>query len=209
MAPQMREATAADIPAIVDVYFDSFTDEIFSRQVYPRGCQSSMDYWDKTVREEIDEDHATWLLVTDTDPATGTEEVLGFLKWVAPHDVDWPEADEDGYPPEGLPELAVAYYKGIFAGHRALMEGKPHWYLDMMGVRRKAQGKGLATMMVNWGLERSDKDGAPTYVDAAGQSLSYYQKFGFVVRDKQTYDSPEGAVEVYFMVRESKAAGNK
>ena len=204
---QIREAVAADIPAIVDTYFDSFTDEIFSRQVYPRECQSSMDYWTKTITEEFDEEHAVWLLATETDSATGNETIQGYLKWVAPHDVKWQDADEEGYPPEGNPELAVAYYKSIFAGHEKLMEGRPHWYLDMMGVRRTAQGKGLAKQMVDWGVERSDRDGVPCYVDAAGQSMSYYRRFGFEIQEKMRFVSPQGDVDVYFMVREPKAKG--
>lgn len=195
----MRNATTADIPAIVDVYMDSFADEIFSRQIYPRGFQSTMDYWTKTVTEEMEEDDAVWFLVTET--AGDQETVQGFLKWTRPG-APFGEADAEGYPPEGHPEIAYEFYARVMGAHHERMRDTPHWYLDMMGVRRACQGRGYARAMVNWGIAESQKDGRPLYVDATGDARPFYEKMGFKMLDDIKIATPQGDAEIYLMLRE-------
>lgn len=142
----MRRATAADVPAIVSVYMDSFSHDLFSRRVFPRGASSSTAYWTRAVHEELAEADAVWFIVITT--ATGQEAVQAFVKWTRPG-ASFPEPDAaDVYPPDGSPALAVALYARIMDARRDRMWDTPHWYLDMMGVRRACQRRGFARAMV-------------------------------------------------------------
>lgn len=202
MAFTMRQATKADLEDLVRVHLDAFTDDIFSRQAYPRTAQSTWDYWRNAMDEELDEHNATFLILTSPGAEGGQDKVAGYIKWVGP-DPEVHDADEDGYPPEGIPDVAAQFYKEVAAGHKKLMEGKKHWYLDMMGVARDSMGKGGAKQLIDWGLKRADEDKLPCYVDAMGQAKSYYERFGFVeVRDKTVVHTPEGDAVVHYMIRE-------
>ncbi|KAJ3477003.1 hypothetical protein NLG97_g8957 [Lecanicillium saksenae] len=195
---KMRHPTAADIPAIVDVYMDSFINEIFSRQIFPRGVQSSMDYWTRTVEEEMEEEDAVWHIITEE--VDGQETVQGFLKWTRPG-APFPEPDADGYPPEGQPAIAAEFYAKVMGAHHERMKDTPHWYLDMMGVRRACQGKGYAKAMVNWGVKQSEQDGCPLYVDATGDARTFYEKMGFKELGDLKIPTPQGDAEIYLMLR--------
>lgn len=204
MAFTMRQATKVDLDELVRVHLDAFTDDVFSRQVYPRTAQSTWDYWRKAMEEELDESGATFLILTSPGSEDGKEKVAGYVKWVGP-DPEIHDADEDGYPPEGLPEVAAQFYKEIMTGHKKLMEGKRHWYLDMMGVARDSMGKGGAKQLIDWGLQKADETGLPCYVDAMGSAKSYYERFGFVeVAEKSVVQTPEGEAVVHYMIREPK-----
>lgn len=208
----MRLATRADISAIVDVYMDSFSTEIFSRQIFPRGAQSSIDFMTNTVTEEMDEPDAVWLVIasppsssaSSADQAASQETIQGFLKWVRPG-APFPDADADadGYPPEGQPAIAADYFARVTAQHHERMRDTPHWYLDMMGVRRAAQGRGYAKAMVGWGVERSAEDGRPLYVDSTGDARGFYERMGFVRRGELGVQTPEGVAEIHIMLREA------
>lgn len=199
----MRRATAADMPAIVDVYMDAFADEIFSRQVFPRGVASSMDYWTRTVQEEMDEPDAVWFVVTEPPATTTTtnamETIQGFLKWTRPG-APFPKPDADGYPPEGHPPVAAEFFARVMGAHRDRMEHTPHWYLDMMGVARAAQGKGYASALVGWGVEQSRRDGCPLYVDATGDARGFYERMGFATLGDLRIATPQGDAEIYLML---------
>ncbi|OAA71464.1 acetyltransferase, GNAT family [Cordyceps fumosorosea ARSEF 2679] len=207
----MRRATTADIPSIVDVYMDSFSEEIFSRQVYPRGVPSSTAYWTQAVREEMEEPDAVWFVVTEpADTAIpdddGNETVQGFLKWTRPGS-PLPEPADSAtaglYPPEGEPAVAVAYYERIMAAHRERMAGTPHWYLDMMGVRRACRRRGYARAMVAWGVGRAAQDGCPVYVDATGDARGFYVRMGFATLGELRVVTPQGDAKIYLMLLKS------
>lgn len=203
MAFTMRVATKADAAALTEVYLDSFTDEIFSRQVYPRDAQSSYTYWFNAMSEELNEPDATFLVVTEPAEGDKPEYIVGFLKWASP-DAPVHEGDDgqDIYPKEGLPETAVEFYTKVAAYHRKLLGTTRHWYLDMMGVRRAYTGKGGARQMVEWGLEKAKQDGVPCFTEATGQAKTFYERFGFKTVDFMSIETPQGPAEIYYMIRE-------
>lgn len=199
-ATKLRNADLSDVAAIVSVYMDSFANEIFSRQIFPRGFQSSLDYWTATVMEEMAEPGAVWLVVTEEED----QAIQGFLKLTRPG-APFPEPGTDGYPPEGYPVVAAEFYAKVMGAHHERMKDTPHWYVDMMGVRRAKQGNGYATSMLNWGVERSREDGCPLYVDATGDARTFYERLGFVVKGDVTVATPQGPAIVYLMLREANS----
>jgi ribosomal protein S18 acetylase RimI-like enzyme len=55
-----------------------------------------------------------------------------------------------------------------------------HWYLAMIGVDPKTQGKGVGGELMRYGLERCDRDGALAYLETANpRNIPLYQRFGF------------------------------
>jgi GNAT superfamily N-acetyltransferase len=60
-----------------------------------------------------------------------------------------------------------------------------HWYLPMIGVDPKAQGKGLGGDLLRHSLARCDADRAPAYLETANpRNIPLYERFGFEVTDQ-------------------------
>jgi GNAT superfamily N-acetyltransferase len=56
----------------------------------------------------------------------------------------------------------------------------PGWFLQAMGVRSRAQGRGLGTRLVAWGLQRADRQGIGSHLFTSDEAnVDYYARFGF------------------------------
>ncbi|OTB00165.1 hypothetical protein M426DRAFT_324483 [Hypoxylon sp. CI-4A] len=79
------------------------------------------------------------------------------------------------------------------------MGDRPHWYLDMLGVRKDHQGKGLGKQLVQWALPKIDEDRVEAFLAASPAGAFLYEKNGFRLIDSMLLDG--GKRVVRFMVR--------
>ena len=65
----------------------------------------------------------------------------------------------------------------------------PHWYLKIIGVKQKNQGKWYARQLFEKILPHMDKDNIPCYLNAKNESnVSFYKKFWFkVIKQKKLF----------------------
>ncbi len=74
--------------------------------------------------------------------------------------------------------------KYIERKHKELAPNK-HWYLVVLAVDPKHQGKGYASKLLNEMLSYIDEEGLPCYLETDGEkNVSMYQHFGFEVVDE-------------------------
>lgn len=66
--------------------------------------------------------------------------------------------------------------------HEDCMKGIPHWYVQVIGVSDKAQGKGVGTKLMNAAMDMAGD--MPMYLDCHYDNVPYYEKFGFIVKKK-------------------------
>ena len=69
---------------------------------------------------------------------------------------------------------------------------EPHHYLPFLGVDPAAQGRGFGSALLRTGLDRADRDGLPSYLEATSpRNRALYERHGFKVVGKITSaDSP-------------------
>lgn len=81
------------------------------------------------------------------------------------------------------------------------------WFvaLDYLATRPDHKGKGVASMLVQSGLEQADKVGLEAIVMAKNASVGVYRWLGFGLVETLTQDDSmfggDGAYTVHFMVR--------
>jgi GNAT superfamily N-acetyltransferase len=56
----------------------------------------------------------------------------------------------------------------------------PCWILMHMVTRPSQRGRGAAGMLIRWGMQQSEKDGVPAYLEAGTMGKPVYEKLGFV-----------------------------
>jgi len=57
---------------------------------------------------------------------------------------------------------------------------EPHWYLPLIGVDPARQGKGYGAALMARALERSDRDGLPSYLESTNpRNITLYLRHGF------------------------------
>ncbi|GMF81483.1 unnamed protein product [Aspergillus oryzae] len=60
--------------------------------------------------------------------------------------------------------------------------------LDIIGTHPAARRRGVATMLVNWGLERAREDGLEVYLSSTQEGRFVYERLGFEVRSTGEVD---------------------
>lgn len=205
MGLQMRRATPADIHAMCDVYFDSFSSHLVAARVFPQTSQASQVFWFKSLSAEIQDPRAHFFVVTD--PASSNPDwVIAFAKWVQPETEtshqDYVAPPDQPWPTDGDTVLADEFFGALAQKHEEHMAGQPHWYLELIGVSQQYQGKGAARQLVTWGVDRADRDGVDAYLDASPMAAPIYRRYGF--EDIETLDFAGGAHSEVFMRRKPR-----
>ena len=97
--------------------------------------------------------------------------------------------------------------KYIAGKHKELSPNK-HWYLAVLAVDPKHQGKGYASKLLNEMLSYIDEEGLPCYLETDGEkNVFMYQHFGFEVVDE--FVVPGTKDKLVAMLRKPKTINNK
>ena len=83
--------------------------------------------------------------------------------------------------------------------HLKYAPGK-HWYLQSLGVDPEFQRKGYGTLLMNYILEKIDKDPLPVFLETSTvNNVNFYKKLGFEVMEEAIAEGTE--VNQFFMLR--------
>jgi ribosomal protein S18 acetylase RimI-like enzyme len=72
--------------------------------------------------------------------------------------------------------------------------GRPHWYLQLLGVDPDAQGDGVGGLLVREGLRVVEESGVGAHLETTEENVGFYRQLGFVVRGEFRVGR-EGVVE--------------
>ena len=88
----------------------------------------------------------------------------------------------------------------LFSSLRKRHAPFPHWYLAILGVEPKFQGRGYASKLLKPMLTRLDEEHSACYLEAEGEkNVAIYQHNGFEVVEKATL--PGAGLTIWAMLR--------
>ena len=189
----LRPALRGDIPEIVDIWVDAFDADPFHRWVQP-----DADVWPAYAREWMT--FVAELVVeaghTFMTPDAAVAWVPPDFALVGPDEFARGQAIVTEHAGGERAEQAIA----TILGARAHDPDVPHWTLQYLGVRRRAQAQGLGAAAIAPGLARCDDDGLPcALVSTNERNVPFYERHGFeVVAEVCT---PDDAVALRPMLR--------
>ena len=94
---------------------------------------------------------------------------------------------EEEVPSDRQPDVA-----GVFEQMDRFHPKEPHWYLALLGVSPAYQNRGLGSVLLQFMLERCDREGLSAYLESSNAAnLSLYCRHGFQqIGEIQCGDSP-------------------
>jgi GNAT superfamily N-acetyltransferase len=172
---EIRSATSDEMPHAVATIVSAFLIDPAARFAWP-AARDYLEAMPMAIHEFAGAcfRHGTAYISTD---------FCGTALWLPPGVQPNGEALEkvfrDTAKPEHLVDLLATFEK-MDQSHPK----EPHWYLPMIGVDPKAQGKGLGAALMRYAVGRCDQDRAPAYLETANpRNIPLYQRFGFEVME--------------------------
>ncbi|OTA04477.1 acetyltransferase, GNAT family [Trichoderma parareesei] len=190
-----------DMPLMVETYFEAFSQDPIHQQFAPKGTQSAHDFWTQALTAEIRDKNNHFLSVWD-DTAS-PEAFVGFAKWIAPGASPEPVPTVDQWPSEGDQEFSAFFFGRLSDMHHEAMGERPHWYLELLAVKPQYQGKGAASLMLRYGVDKADEDKVECFLDASPKGQPIYERYGFRVVQSDTF--LDGTYVQCAMVRDARA----
>ncbi|KAL4739360.1 acyl-CoA N-acyltransferase [Aspergillus similis] len=161
----------ADISAVVSLWYAAFhTPEM--RKLFP-DTPGVRQWWQENIRNDLRRKRAQqYLKVVERG------QIIAYAKW----DLASPEENGDRFLPwhpemdsEACNQLAMQT-----ASARKIVTGsRKHYYLDMLATHPAHQGKGAASLLLQWGCDKADQDQISLYVDASSDGWQLYRRFIF------------------------------
>ncbi|MCJ1303631.1 hypothetical protein MMC08_006441 [Hypocenomyce scalaris] len=177
-------ATAADIPALSDIYMLAFQDPIMLA-CFPR-TPSIRRWWDSHNTEAFMGDpSARFIKVSDGD------KIIAYAKWIVPAGPDErptaSRSSSNSSDPNALPAwpddaskgLCDSFFGELVKKRKEVMGERPHYYLETLATLPEHRDRGVASLLIRWGLDRADSDGLEAYVEASVVSAPIYEHFGW------------------------------
>jgi len=136
---------------------------------------------------------STWLKIIDESDGM----VLGGGRWLIDKDSfdTNPGRSNAAWWPAGTPRNIASECLTQFRGTRTEHMQRPHAFLNILFTHPDHRGKGIASLVMRWGLERADSFGIDAYIEATMEGLSLYEKFGFNVIDTREFHLDTASTE--------------
>ncbi|KAK3300595.1 uncharacterized protein B0H64DRAFT_414465 [Chaetomium fimeti] len=198
---RVREATPADVEAIVDVYFAAFDENIMNQLMYPHGvsAETRNKFGARLLPPPASEDAGkdtttkgqTLVYVAEYLPeGTSTDspgEIVAFGKWLLQRG---PRPEEE-WKNENFTATAEVWGDdcdlGVVDGFIGLMnrsqsehaKGEAALYLGILACSPTKQRSGAGSALVEWGVNLADSLGLPCRLESSPVGYGLYRKFGF------------------------------
>ncbi|OGM46665.1 hypothetical protein ABOM_004698 [Aspergillus bombycis] len=171
---RVSEVRPDDIPKITDVWYSAFSTP-HNLELFP-DTPAVRTWWNETIYYDLaNRPYQKYIKVVD---AAHPSDIVAYGKW----DLQ-PDECGERYPPwhpESNAELCTQLFGGIENQH-----------LDMLATNPEHQRRGAASMVVQWGCDLADRNGAAIFIASSDQGVGLYRKFGFQLLEGRD-DTPEG-----------------
>jgi GNAT superfamily N-acetyltransferase len=177
----LRKGVPSDAAAFTEIYFSAFEVDAISHLVFPRDDPSARKFWHDSIVSEFADPNAHFICVVDPD-SPEPDKPISYAKWNGPHAPFGTELPV--WPEKSDVKIANHFFGNLVNRHAKIMEGRRHWYLELLATRPESQGRGAAGMLLRWGMQRADEEGTETYLEASPDGKPIYEHFGFKEEDR-------------------------
>ncbi|KAJ5885377.1 acetyltransferase [Penicillium taxi] len=190
---QLKHMTSDDVPAAVDVFYESFTN---LQDIFPDTLKTRQWLHGLFLDDILNKKAMHYLKIEDTKSMNeqGLPRLIAFAKW----DYSMPEDRGPRFSPwseDQSKEACDAFFNKLEKERKRVMGDEVHIYLDLLCTHPDYRQRGAGSALIQFGCKAADEGGLGVYVDASKAGAPLYKKFKFV--DK----SEPGAGEIASMAR--------
>lgn len=190
MVFKVSPATPSDIPGILPVFFSSFVGPR-AEALFPP-TESGKKWLADSIEAAIanPELGIQWVVATEESESSGDEgaeaekkgKVVANAMWVkhSGGEVSPWNKRMRAEPPEGVTVEALdGFFGPMTRQHHKAMGERPHFFLESVSTDPSYRGRGLAALLIDWGVKAADELGWECYLDGTAKAVPLYQRWGF------------------------------
>jgi GNAT superfamily N-acetyltransferase len=199
MAVNVRRATMAEMPTLIDVMARAFDDDPIANFFAAQ---------DAKRHDRIRNMMAVGLrrLSMPHGETYTTEDLLGAAQWTPPGKWKLGTLQQLLLIPPMVRTTTLRRIPRVMGGLAAIEKKHPHkrhFYLLALGVEPEYQGRGVGTALMRPILERCDREGIPAYLESSKErNVPLYERNGFKVTEELFV--PNGGSKIWLMWRDPK-----
>ena len=203
----VRPASAADLPAAVDVLARAFSDAEQLAWLQPdpeRRARLTAVMFDASLRHLCP-------IGLGTEVSVSADRINGVAVWAPPGRWKPSLLAQARTLPRIAKVLGIGGFvsfamrtKTLMGAFIAMHPTRPHWHLVSLGVDPAARRGGAGTGLVQSGLARCDRLATPAYLECTEALAPFYERLGFV--SIGVIPMPDGAPVQFGMWREPQGS---
>ncbi|GKZ28031.1 hypothetical protein AbraIFM66951_004424 [Aspergillus brasiliensis] len=189
----IRYATEQDAPQLANINVVSFRHQAFWSALFPNiDVPGTLPLKTARCLDKLRSPQVHVLVAVDDDSG----KIIGYSRWMFPKEdeksivelssegVEALAAHDDGKAfPEGMNMEIYQAFKVLLADLQRAHFEEGDIMLEFLATLPEAQGKGVGTALLQWGIERADARNARVYLEATQDGYPLYWKHGW--RDVQ------------------------
>jgi GNAT superfamily N-acetyltransferase len=200
MSLRLVRAEKADIPKLVELYFDTFKSPLVLR-VKP-DVPPVREWYKKSLESDIEKPHTRIYKVVEgqAESVQASDEIIAFAKWSSPH------TDPQEKPTEWPVDGDVALFEDVVGKatekQKKIMGEEEYWCklfdtiktvrcnsiknfvdISVLATLPKHQRRGAGSLLMTEFCKQADQAGHRSYVEASPLGKPTYQRFAFEMRD--------------------------
>ncbi|KAF2500131.1 acyl-CoA N-acyltransferase [Lophium mytilinum] len=182
MSLRLERADKADIPKLVDLYFETFKSPLVLR-VKP-DVPPVREWYKKSLESDIEKPYSRIYKVVEgqAEPEQASDEIIAFGKWSSPH-TEPPQDKPTEFPADGDAALFEEVVGKATEKKKKIMGEEEYWYLGVLATLPKHQRRGAGSLLMTEFCKQADEAGHRSYVEASPHGKPTYQRFAFEMRD--------------------------
>lgn len=212
---RVQVADEADFPALTAVVATCFKSMPVEQLITGPHTQSNLDALAGRYLHAHRLHLPAIIKCVHVDPETLAEMIVGTAQWyiyprertaeemMAPHYLlgcEWMRNGPDK-------RKATQFFKPFPDGRIRLMGVKAHGLLMYMAVLPEWRKRGVATMCIQWGIDRCEELGVPAYLETSDMGVPVYTKLGFKTVEEIEYSWEDDKGLCPIMTREPGQKG--
>ncbi|KAG0650034.1 hypothetical protein D0Z07_3877 [Hyphodiscus hymeniophilus] len=225
MAPEsftLSPCTLDDVEAMISVYMNAFKNDYFSSFTFPATISPEERY--RWLRERFTGTFSKPDLRNFKIVETSTGRMAAWARWGFPHEKNEVKGEGEGqdekeeekdfnkdeWPVGANLEVCEVKFGGLHRKREKYCKKEDTYIVYLICTDPAFQRKGLASRLLQHGIDLADREGRQTYLEATKDGHPVYLKLGFTVIDVLTMDlSKWGGKELgvsRMMMRDPKPA---
>lgn len=197
----LRPATADDLPTLVSVFASAFSGTPLTVACFPESDPTTQADHLKIITRSLPE------ILCAVDQS---DVIHGWCRWVRkpaspPPTTPFIVAATD-FPAAGNQDLARQFFQANVDNTVKVVDGREHWFLSYIVVRKESKGMGVGKVMMAHGTERADQEGWMCYVNSSQEGKGIYERFGFRTAEESEFGN---GIHTWHMVRDARPPENE